>query len=38
MTAIIEGHLTDHVVREPELAQRQPDLEVVLQIIKSYLK
>ena len=38
MAAIIEGHLTDHVVREPELAQRQQDLDAVLQVIKSYLK
>ena len=38
MAAIMEGHLTDHVVREPELEQRQQDLEAVLQVIKSYLK
>lgn len=38
MAAIIEGHLTDHVVREPELEQRQQDLDAVLQVIKSYLK
>ncbi|MBV8471169.1 MAG: metal/formaldehyde-sensitive transcriptional repressor [Burkholderiaceae bacterium] len=38
MAAVIEGHLTDHVVQEPELAQRQQDLDVVLQVIKSYLK
>jgi len=38
MAAITEGHLTDHVVREPELEQRQQDLEAVLQVIKSYLK
>ena len=38
MAAVMEGHLTDHVVREPELAQRQQDLEAVLQVIKSYLK
>lgn len=38
MAAIIEGHLTDHVVREPELEQRKQDLEAVLQVIKSYLK
>lgn len=38
MAAVIEGHLTDHVVKEPEPAQRQQDLEVVLQVIKSYLK
>lgn len=38
MAAIIEGHLTDHVVREPDLEQRQQDVEAVLQVIKSYLK
>ncbi len=38
MAAVIEGHLTDHVVKEPELEQRQQDLDVVLQVIKSYLK
>lgn len=38
MAAVIEGHLVDHVVQEPELEQRQQDLDVVLQVIKSYLK
>lgn len=38
MAAVIEGHLTEHVVNEPELAQRQQDLTVVLQVINSYLK
>ena len=38
MVAVMEGHLTDHVVNEPELAQRQHDLDVILQIIKSYVK
>ena len=38
MAAVIEGHLVDHVVNEPALAQRQKDLDVVLQVIKSYLK
>lgn len=38
MAAIIEGHLTDHVVSEPDLEQRQQDVEAVLQVIKSYLK
>ena len=38
MAAVIEGHLTDHVVKEPRLQQRQQDLDVVLQVIKSYLK
>lgn len=38
MAAVIEGHLTDHVVKEPTLKQRQQDADVVLQVIKSYLK
>ena len=38
MGAVIEGHLTDHVVKEPQLQQRQQDLDAVLQVIKSYLK
>ena len=38
MGAVIEGHLTDHVVEEPRLRQRQQDLDIVLQVIKSYLK
>lgn len=38
MAAVIEGHLTDHVVNEPALEQRQEDLAAVLQVIKSYLK
>ncbi|WP_314742706.1 metal-sensitive transcriptional regulator [Enterobacter bugandensis] len=38
MMQVIEGHLTDHVVKEPEEAQREADLGVVLQVIKSYLK
>lgn len=38
MTAVIEGHLTDHVVKEPAEEQRQQDLDAVMQVIKSYLK
>jgi len=38
MAAVIEGHLVDHVVKEPEQQQRQEDLDTVLQVIKSYLK
>ncbi|MQY50810.1 metal/formaldehyde-sensitive transcriptional repressor [Rhodocyclus tenuis] len=38
MVAVIEGHLSEHVVQEPLLEQRQQDLDVVLQVIKSYLK
>ncbi|OHX11691.1 metal/formaldehyde-sensitive transcriptional repressor [Chromobacterium sphagni] len=38
MAAVIEGHLTEHLVNEPEPAQRQQDLDAVLQVLKSYLK
>ncbi|MFB0827518.1 metal/formaldehyde-sensitive transcriptional repressor [Chromobacterium violaceum] len=38
MLAVMEGHLTDHVVKEPKLAQRQHDLDAVLQVLRSYLK
>ncbi len=38
MMQVIEGHLTDHVVKEPEEEQREADLGVVLKVIKSYLK
>ncbi|MBV8046935.1 MAG: metal/formaldehyde-sensitive transcriptional repressor [Paludibacterium sp.] len=38
MAAVIEGHLSVHLVDQPDEAQRQKDLEVVLQVIKSYLK
>jgi DNA-binding FrmR family transcriptional regulator len=38
MMQVIEGHLTDHVVKEPEEAQREADLDVVLRVMKSYLK
>ncbi|MGE0971582.1 metal-sensing transcriptional repressor [Klebsiella sp. WOUb02] len=38
MLQVIQGHLTDHVVKEPEELQREADLEVVMQVIKSYLK
>ena len=38
MVAVMEGHITDHLVQEPLLEQRQKDLDEVLQVIKSYLK
>lgn len=38
MATVIEGHLNDHVVQEPKLAQRQEDAQVVMQVIKSYFK
>ncbi|ANN67048.1 metal/formaldehyde-sensitive transcriptional repressor [Bordetella bronchialis] len=38
MMAVVEGHLTDHVVKESHEARRQQDLEAVMRVIKSYLK
>jgi DNA-binding FrmR family transcriptional regulator len=38
MATVIEGHLTDHLVREPKAARRQEELAVVLQVLKSYFK
>ena len=38
MLAVMEGHITDHLVKETLLEQRQQDLGEVLQVIKSYLK
>ena len=38
MAAVLEGHLMDHVVKEPTEAQRQEYFEAVMQVIKSYLK
>lgn len=38
MAAVIQGHLADHLVRQPRLATREQELDVVLQVIKSYLK
>ncbi|MDR2250676.1 metal/formaldehyde-sensitive transcriptional repressor [Acinetobacter sp.] len=38
MSAVIEGHLTDHVVNESDQTQRHKDIDIVLQVIKSYLK
>ena len=38
MTAVIEGHLIDHVVKEPDALRREQDLAVVLRVINAYLK
>lgn len=38
MAAVIEGHLVDHLVREPEQASREAELAPVLHVIKAYLK
>lgn len=38
MFAVIEGHISDHVVKESSQEQREEDVEVLLQVIRSYLK
>jgi DNA-binding FrmR family transcriptional regulator len=38
MAAVIEGHLTEHIMKENKPEQRQQDVDAVLQVIKSYLR
>lgn len=38
LAATIEGHLVEHLVHEPNQKQREHDLDVVLQTLKSYLR
>ncbi|VVD62114.1 metal/formaldehyde-sensitive transcriptional repressor [Pandoraea cepalis] len=38
MGAVIEGHLVDHLVNEPEQTHREAELAPVLHVIKAYLK
>ncbi|MFJ2994463.1 MULTISPECIES: metal/formaldehyde-sensitive transcriptional repressor [Pandoraea] len=38
MGAVIEGHLVDHVINEPDQAQREAELAPLLHVIKAYLK
>lgn len=38
MMTVMEGHLVEHIVDEPDLQQRQENIDVVLQTLKSYLK
>ncbi len=38
MAAVIEDHLLEHIVKADALEQRQQDIDIVLQIIQSYLK
>lgn len=38
MSAVIEGHITDHIVHESEQGKREEETEVFLQVLKSYLK
>lgn len=38
MSAVIEGHMIDHVVNEAKQERRREETDVFLQVIKSYLK
>lgn len=38
MSSVLEGHLSEHLVDEMDLSKRQDELEVVLKVVKSYLK
>ena len=38
MSAVIEGHITDHVVHEASQQKREEETEIFLQVLKSYLK
>lgn len=38
MASVLEGHLTDHIVNEADQQQRQEELGVIMQVVKSYLK
>ncbi|ALS59753.1 MULTISPECIES: metal/formaldehyde-sensitive transcriptional repressor [Pandoraea] len=38
MAAVIEGHLVDHLVNEPDQAQRETEMAPMLHVIKTYLK
>jgi DNA-binding FrmR family transcriptional regulator len=38
MAAVIEGHLTEHIMKETKPEQREADLAAVMQVIKSYLR
>ncbi|MBF7982018.1 MULTISPECIES: Ni(II)/Co(II)-binding transcriptional repressor RcnR [Rahnella] len=38
MREVIKGHLTDHLVHEEDVAKREADLDVVLNVLNSYVK
>lgn len=38
MAAVIEGHLTEHIMTESAPDEREADLAAVLQVINSYLR
>lgn len=38
MREVIKGHLTEHIVHQDNVAQREEDLDVVLKVLDSYIK
>lgn len=38
MASVIEGHMKEHVVQEPDQGDREKEAEVVLRVLKSYFK
>lgn len=38
MAAIVEGHMNEHIVREANEKRRGREADIVLQVIRSYLK
>jgi DNA-binding FrmR family transcriptional regulator len=38
MAVVMEGHLVEHLVREPQAKRRRHDVTAVLNVIRAYLK
>ncbi|MBK5072512.1 Ni(II)/Co(II)-binding transcriptional repressor RcnR [Budviciaceae bacterium CWB-B4] len=38
MREVIKGHLTEHVVHQDDVTQRENDLDVVLKVLTTYIK
>ena len=38
MLAVMEGHLTEHVVHQTSNEKREDDIEIVLKMLRSYMK
>ena len=38
MREVIKGHLVEHIVHEGHEAKREPELDVVLKVLDSYIK
>ncbi|MDN6450141.1 MAG: metal-sensing transcriptional repressor, partial [Enterobacterales bacterium] len=38
MREVIKGHLTEHIVHQDNVVQREEDLDVVLKVLDSYIK